>query len=233
MRNTKALLAALVTTWVCGGCTPKVQPAGIGCYLPRPRDLARIKRVVLVELSYDDRYPHLRGDMTQALAKAIQGRMFFHVEVVRSDDPEVRELSLRAQGRKTLKDLGELREAFKCDAVLVGLIRHYEPYPRMQMALYLQLLDLKAGRLVWAVEHAWDTGDHATQQRMEEFFDRQMGEDYGPLDWRIAMVSPKVFQKYVAREVAETLRVGPLPPRPVRTSSIELLAENFRRIVDN
>jgi hypothetical protein len=189
--------------------------------------------VVLVELSYDDRCPNLRGDMTQALAKAIGDRMLFQVEVVRSDDPEVRELSLRAQGRKTLKDLGELREAFKCDAVLVGLIRHYEPYPRMQMALYLQLLDLKAGRLVWAVDHAWDTRDLATQQRMEEFFDREMADDYGPLDWRIAVVSPRAFQKYVAGEVAGTLRVGPPPPRPVRAAHVELLADNFRKTADN
>lgn len=230
MRSATALLVSFLTAWACAGCGPGPAESRIGYYLPRPRDLARVKRAVLVELVYEGQYPGLEWEMTQALAKAIQGRNLFRVEVVRGDGPELRELSHRAQGCKTLKDLGDLRKAFKCDAVLVGSIQHFQPHPHMQIGLYLQLLDLRRGRLVWGLEHTWDTADRATETRIRKFFDSEIAKDRGPLDWRLAAVSPTVFRKYVAHEVAGTLSTEPPPAEPARKSFVEFVMENFRRI---
>jgi len=233
VRRAATLLVSVLAAWACGGCGPEVEQPGIGFYLPRPRDLARIKRVVLVELVYDGPYAGMEWETTQALAKAIEARNLFHLEVARGDDPELKELLHRAQGCKTLSDLGELRKAFKCDAVLVGSIRQYEPYPHMQIGLYLQLLDLKRGRLAWGLEHTWDAMDRATEARIREFFHRQVAKDRGPLDWQMAAVSPSVFRKYVAHEVAATLRSEPPPAEPARNSFFALVKKTFRRIRDN
>ena len=228
-----AVAAALLAAWACAGCGPKPHRPDVACYLPRPEDLTGLDRVVVAELTGDDESGRLQRDMTQALAKAIQDRRLFHVDVVDGRDRQLRELSRQAQGPKTLKDLAALRRAFQCDALLVGSIRHFEPYPRMQIGLYLQLLDLRRGQLLWGLEHTWDTTDRATEERIRRFFQRTMGDDYGPLDWRLAMTSPKAFQKYVASEVAETLRVGPAPAESAAADVRWPQLGDFRKILKN
>ena len=215
------------------GCAPEPRPTRIGYYLPRPRDLARIHRVAMVELEHDGPCPRLGRDMTQALVKAIQDRILFHVKVVRADDPRLGELPSDLQGCKTLKDLALLRKAFNCDALLVGSICRFEPHPRMQLGLYLQLLDLRRGRLVWGLEHTWDTADRATRLRIREFFRNRRRDDHGVTDWHLALMSPKAFEKYVAFEVADTLRGDPPVVRPARDAMPEVAWRNFRRILDD
>ena len=97
--------------------------------------------------------------------------------------------------------------------------------PRMQIGLYLQLLDLRRGRLVWGLDHTWDTTDRATEQRIKAFFRSRMRDGYGPLDWRMAVTSPKVFQKFVACEVAETLTPDPPAVAGIRAPAARLLKD--------
>jgi len=204
--------ACLLAVWA-GGCQGPEQVAPIGYCLPRPQDLARMDRVVMVELSYDGRYHRLGEQMSRSLCRAIQDRQLFHVELVGRDDPRLDGLTEKLERCKTLKDLAMIQRALCCDAVIVGSVRHYEPYPRMQVSLYLQLLDLKQGRLVWGLEHTWDTSDRGTEARIRRHFRRRVREGYDPLDWHLTTISPRFFRKYVACEVAETLEPGPPPPQ--------------------
>ena len=206
------MLILPAAAWALAGCAQEIRQGGPKPYLPRPEDLTRLGRVVMVELAYDGPHPGLQKDMTDALVSAIRDQGLFHIETVRRDDPRVREAADRLKGRKTFEDLAALRKTLGCDALLVGTIHHFEPYPHMQVALYLQLLDLKNGQLIWGLEHLWDTSDRATEERIRKFFDQRMRKGYGPLDWRLATVRPKAFGKYVACEAAGTLEVPPEPP---------------------
>lgn len=218
VRSLGATLAPLLAAWACAGCGPRTDEGKINFYLPRPQDLTRIGRVAMVELSYDGHHPGLQRGVTDALVTAIRDKSLFHLEVVRSDDPRLEQLPAGLHRRSSYQDLAAVRKTLGCDALLIGSIQRFEPYPRMQVGLLLRLLDLKNGRLVWGLEHTWDTSDQATELRIREFFRSRMRRDYDPLDWRLALVSPRAFHKYVACEVAGTLEAKP-PPAEQSTSA--------------
>lgn len=185
------------------GCGP--QRPNIDYYLSSRADLQRIRRVVFVDLSQESSFPAISDDMSEALFQALQGGNFFHIDRIARDDPHCRDLPLDARQAFTVKDLAAMREAFGCDALLFGRVSHFRSYPRMQIGLFLRLLDLKEGKLVWGVENIWDTTDKTIENRAKEFYEKQMRSGYEPAEWSLLMKSPKAFQKFVAFEVAGTL----------------------------
>ncbi|MCK4626685.1 MAG: hypothetical protein KAV00_15330, partial [Phycisphaerae bacterium] len=177
-------------------------------YLSSPEHLGRINRVVFVQLTGRDSCPGIAEDMTVALSHAIGARRLFRMDVVTRDDPRCKTLSLDGWAGFTIKQLRDMRETFQCDAILLGAIRDFRPHPRMQMGLDLRLMDLRDGRLVWGIDHVWDTTDKAITRRVKRFFNSRMRDGYEPMNWQLAMISPKVFEKFVAFEVVETLPEG-------------------------
>lgn len=211
---------------VLAGCAAqeKVPPADIGFDFSSPQDVLRIKRVVFVELACDGRYPQIAEGMTEALFRSIQERKIFHVDVVRMNDPVCRDLSLQKREPYTIKELHQMRQGLKCDALLFGTISAFRPYPRMQMALYLRLLDLDRGKLVWGVDHIWDTTNKNVEKRIRAFFAGQMRSGYNPVRERLVLMSPTAFQKFVAYEVVGTLPSrNSLGPQARRESSARRL----------
>jgi hypothetical protein len=213
-RNLLTCIALLALISAAAGCGDKPPP--VGYCLPEPVALHEVDRVVMVELADDPEYPGTGRDVTEALVQAFHQRGLFHVAVVRKGDPALEQLPILKEP-KSLQDLALLRKALECDALLVGAVKRFQPHPRMQVDLTLHLLDLRHGRLIWGVEHSWDSNDRFIERRIRRFFNERMRDDFGPVDWRLALMSPRTFQKYVAWEVARTLRPGPGPATAART----------------
>lgn len=174
-------------------------------HISYPAVVLGLSRVAFVELAERNSYPGVAGDMTVALCHAVQARGLFGLKIIDRQDPICETVSLDGHDGFTLEQLRELRETFKCDGILLGSMSDFRPYPRMQLGLSLRLLDLKRGRLAWAVDHVWDTTDKAVEKRIKRYFNDQVRSGYEPMDWRIVMISPKAFEKFIAYEVAETL----------------------------
>ena len=98
-----------------------------------------------------------------------------------------------------------LRKNLKADAVLVGEVTQYYPYPRLAIGLRLKLIDLRDGTLIWAIEQFWDSTDKQVENRAEDFFKTQIRSGFDPIEYRMALVSPHMFLKFVAWEVGQTL----------------------------
>jgi len=204
-------LPAAVLLFVCllasGGC-PSSSPTrvSVNAYGGRAENLARLQRVVLIELTPRRCPPEIAESMTEALFAALQGRKLFHVDLLARTDSACRDLPLDKPGTFTSDEMKVMRKKLGCDAVLLGSVRGFQTYPRMQMGLYLRLVDLEAGTVTWGVDHTtWDTTDKNTEREMKEFFDKVMREGYAPANWRIARMSPRTFQKFVAWKIVETL----------------------------
>lgn len=196
-----ALLLGYQVLAVQGGCA-SAKPA-ITAF---SRPLVGINRVVFMELGERNSLPGIAKDMTVALSHAVRMRGLFGLEVIDRQDPIYEAFSLDGRGAVTLEQIRKMRQTFKCDGILLGSISDFRPHPRMQLGLSLRMLDLKRGRLVWAIDHVWDTTDKAVEERTKHFFSDQMrSAGYEPMGWQLAMVSPKVFEKFIAYEVAETL----------------------------
>jgi hypothetical protein len=181
--------------------------------LRSPADLARVHRVALLTLADDAAQPDVAAGMTDALYRALQERQLFHVELLRTGHPAEALLRKGAQGPYTLDEMAEIRSALQCDAVLLGSVTVFQPYPRMQIGLVLRLLDLKNASPVWSVDLVWDTRDKTVQAAIRRYFDARVGRKYEPLDWQYGLMSPDVFERFVAWEVTRTLPDGGAPPR--------------------
>ena len=70
----------------------------------------------------------------------------------------------------TLEQLMAARKLLGADAMLMGTVTSYSPYPRMAMGLQMKLVDLRTGQTVWAIEQIWDTADKSTQERIKKIF---------------------------------------------------------------
>ncbi|MCX5682445.1 MAG: hypothetical protein NT049_02015 [Planctomycetota bacterium] len=193
--------AALIAGLACilTGCFCNKAESPVRCFLDA-QALGHAQRVVLLPLASDTAYPAVAEGMTNALFQALQAKQLFHVTLAAETDA-----ALDFQKPFSLKDLARLRQATGADAVIVGTVRSFDPYPRMHLGLYVRLLDLRDSRVIWAVDHLWDATDKATQSRMEKYFSEQSGDRWEPLHWRLATVGPAVMQQFAAYEAVATL----------------------------
>ena len=191
-------------------------------YLNPDKDLSATGRVAMVELDNHSSFPKISADVTETLFQALQKKQVFSLTVVRQNDPAWRSLqldsgsgpkpqnkALAASSTYTLKQLFAIRKSLNCNAILLGTITKYQPYPHMAIGLRLKLVDLKDGQLLWALEQIWDSADKTTEYRIKNYLQSQMRSDIGPFHEQLMAVSSLKFIKFVAYEVAETLRAHP------------------------
>jgi TolB-like protein len=179
--------------------------AAIPCYIDHDMLPGRVQSTSIIPLANDTTYPSVSDGMTTSLYAALLGRQLFNVTVVPPADASTEVGGADPHRSLTLKDLARMRQALGSDVVLIGTVGHFQPYPRMQIGVSLRMVDLRDGRVIWAINHVWDSTDKATQQRIEKYFQRMRGKDYDPIEWRLATVSPATFQEFVAWEMATTL----------------------------
>ncbi len=197
------LLAALLPS--CGIVYRASMPAADYYYLNPNKSLTMIGRVAIVELDNNSSYPKISTDVIEKLYQAVQKKQIFGLTVVHQSDPSWRSLQLDLDSKYTLDQLSAIRETLKCEAVLLGTITEFRPYPHMIIGLRLKLIDLRDGQLLWALEQIWDTADKTTEYRIKEYFRSQKRSGYAPLHEQLAAVSSLEFIKFVSYEVAETL----------------------------
>ncbi|MFC1738777.1 hypothetical protein ACFL1G_07000 [Planctomycetota bacterium] len=106
----------------------------------------------------------------------------------------------------SFKQLLAIRKTLHCDAILLGTVTEYQPYPHMSMGLRLKLIDLNDGQLIWGLEQIWDTSDKTIENRIENYFSKRIRSDLTPLHQELMAISPIKFVKFVAYEVAETIQ---------------------------
>ena len=196
------LLAVLLS-----GCrTQSVPSAPEANYYYRNPDkrFTTFGRVAIVELHNDSSYPQISNDISESLYQALQKRQVFGLTLIRQNDPAWRSLQLQQDSTYSFEQLLAIRDALKCDGVLIGTVTEYKPYPHMAVGLRLKLLDLRDGQLVWALEQVWDSADKTTEKRIKNYFKTEKRAGFAPLHDKLAAVSPLEFIKFVNYEVART-----------------------------
>lgn len=201
-------LPALVLLALSWGCQSDRANSGMAdaFYLNPHKDLTTLGRVALVELDNNSGYPDISANLTEALFVALQKEQLFGLSVVHEDDPAWRGLQENLEAFQALKQLLAMRDALKCNGLLVGTVTQYQPYPRMVVGLRLKLLDLTDGTLLWGLEQVWDTADADVDQRARRYARRELRSGSGPVQDEMVLKSPLRFGKFIAYEVAETLK---------------------------
>ena len=199
---------AVLLLMFAAGCNNHAvsNPAMSHYYLNPDKNLSEIGRVAIVEFDNNSSYPQISSDVTEAIFRALQKKQVFGLAIVRQNDPAWRSLQLGPDTTYTLNQLLAIRKTLNCDAVLIGNITEFNPYPPMTIGLRLKLVDLKDGELVWGLEQVWDIADKTTENRIKNYFKTQMNSDFIPLREQVIAVSPLKFFRFVAHEAAETFR---------------------------
>ncbi len=167
----------------------------------------------------DSSYPEVSVDVTKALFQALQKRQIFALTLIPQSAPAWRSLQVQlnpaapTQDRTfklpatySLEQLLAIQKALKCNAVMLGTVTEYQPYPHMALGLRLKLIDLDDGQTIWAIEQVWNGADRTTEYRIKKYFRRQIRSGLAPLKEELIVVSPVEFIRFVAFETAETLQ---------------------------
>jgi len=217
----KALKSILFLSSIfLSGCVSSEQsnPATDYYYLDYQKKLAYVGRVAIVELENKSSYPQVCLDVTEELFRALQKKQLFSLSIVRQTDPIWKSLqrnwfpsAVRETGAfgeplaKSPQELSNLRKKLKCNAVLLGTITQYRPHPNLVLGLRLKLIDLRDGRLLWALEQVWDADDKTTERLIKHYHAGTMRSGLSSLDQQLITISSLRFIKFVAYEVARTL----------------------------
>jgi hypothetical protein len=207
MYNSKIKVKLLLAMLLLCGCAvyiPSEQKLNY-YYLNPQKELSAVGRVAIIELNNESSYPKIAADVTDSLFQALQKKQIFGISIVRQTDPAWRSLQLETGSTYTAEQLSAIRKTLKCNAVLLGTITGYQPFPHMSIGLRLKLVDLKDGQLIWALEQVWDSTDKTTESRMKKYFGNQLRSGLTSLQEKLMTVSPIEFVKFVAFEASETL----------------------------
>jgi hypothetical protein len=210
-------LCLLSSVFICGCAADDGNaPVTKSFYLNPYKDVHSLGRVTLVELENISNYPGISSEMTTALFAAFQKRQLFGLDVVRQDDPLWQNLHQQLGSLDGLRQIGTMRETLKSEAILIGTITQYQPYPRMVVGLRLTLLDLTDGDVLWGMEQVWDSADGSTRTRIKQWAHAaSLRED-------IVVMSFLDFSKFIAYEAARTFdlkkETAPSTTSPVRTT---------------
>jgi len=181
-------------------------------YTDPAADFTGIGRVVVFELDNLSTQPDMGPLLTDAINQALRKRHLFAVRTIGPNHQDWRSLDLARTNAYSLEELSAIRQQLAADAIVFGVVQQYQPYPHLLTGLHLKMVDLRCGRVVWAMEQVWDSTDKTVELRMKRYFDTQMrsGNPGAPgLNWDAFLMSPRAFDKFVAAEVARTLPGAP------------------------
>lgn len=201
------LAAAMLLAGLQAGCQSSQEERGMAdsFYLNPYKDLGTLGRVALVELDNNSGYPQISSDLTEALFVALQKKQIFGLTIVDHDNPAWKGLQENLDSLQALRQLLAMREALKCNGMLVGTVTEYTPYPHMSIGIRLKLIDLTDGQLLWGLEQVWDGADRGIQKRIKRYFKEDLRSGFASLGEELVVVSPRNFGKFVAYEIAKTL----------------------------
>lgn len=207
--ETRIILTGLAGILLLGGChvlKKPVEQLRIQAYVDRTADFSSVGKIAILELENQSASsPDLGKVLTQALADNLGKKQMFSVRTIYRTDPEWKALNLDQAVSLSSQAMAQIQNQSKVNAILIGTISRYQTYPRLSAAMQFKLLDLRSGKLLWAMENVWDSTDKNTEERIKLFFETQMRTGYQPMDWQLVINSPSAFHKFVMYEVVSTL----------------------------
>ncbi|MCD4831044.1 MAG: hypothetical protein K8R02_04450 [Anaerohalosphaeraceae bacterium] len=172
-------------------------------YLNPDKNLADVGRITLVELENNSSYPKISADTTNAIFQELQKKQIFGLTVLKRSDPMVANLQLNSSTIFTLEQLSAMKKTLCCNAILIGTVTDFKPYPHTSIGLRLKLIDLTDGQMLWAIEQIWDGRDVATKKRIDNYYNQGLIESFKRQD-KLGSISPLKFIRFVSYEITDT-----------------------------
>jgi hypothetical protein len=108
--------------------------------------------------------------------------------------------------RITTDELLALRDALKCDGVLIGRIEQFTSYDPLAIGVTADLVSCLDGSVVWSATGHFDGSRSDVQKEIENWYDRAISSG-NIAGWRQTLESPKLFTRYVAERLTLSIPV--------------------------
>ncbi len=174
-------------------------------YLNKNVDITSIGRITLVELEDVPNDPSLATYATDSLFLAIQKKQVFGVDIVPKSDPKWKILKIEQNQTYTIDQLSVMHKTIRNNAILVGNITQFEPYPHLIIGIKLKIIDLRTSDLVWAFDQVWDSNDQTTKQKIRRYLEKHHGTNINSMNELLVAKSSRQFVDFICHEIAGTL----------------------------
>ena len=176
-------------------------PSSNSYYRNPAKNISSLGKVALIELQNNSPYPQISEDVTEMVFQQMQKKQVFGLKTVQADSPEWKNLQIPPEGPENISQLAAIRKTLNCNAIIIGTVTEYQPYPHLSIGLRLKMIDLTDGQLIWGFEQIWDSADKSTQQKITKYLKQQKKGQSQNLDQQLISLSSIEFLKFVTYEM--------------------------------
>jgi hypothetical protein len=206
-----AWIAALLAA-SCGTLAPDPGPLATSAVAP---DLGtyRLARVGVSPLRAASVDAANRAALQGALVAELSAVMPY--ELVALDDDDLVEVGVQdafRRGRYDTRAVLEVARRYRLDALVLGTVTHYQPYPPQALGLEVELVAIETGATLWSSSLQLDAADARVRARLERWQHDHKSDGGNRESVQLTLVSPERFARFAAAEVAAaTLIAGSSP----------------------
>lgn len=200
-------LLLLITTQSCKMVNVyNTAPVMEKCFYINPdKNISNMGRVAIVVPKNNTEYPQISADVATAFYQQLQKKQILGLNLIAKNDSAWQTLQVSQTGPYTPPQLKDIRDALSCNAIIVGDVTQYSPYPHLTLGLRLKMIDLTDGQLIWAFEQIFDAQDKDTMKKAEKYYKYQKADTDSKLGPKLMSVSSIEFLKFVSYQIAMTL----------------------------
>ena len=166
----------------------------------------KLTRVVFIELDGSEGFPDISRRFTAKLGKTLVKKGLFRLDTLKPAAPELIDLDLTRTSPYSIAELAEIRKSLRCDAILFGKITSFRQYPGSNISIYMRLLDLKNGHLVWAIDESWDTEDRTVRSRLNDYsFDFRQDDYPNEVTDDLQLMSTSALLDFISWDIVRTM----------------------------
>ena len=169
-------------------------------------DTYRLRRVGIA--------PFEGHDIDPERSRTLQGAFLLELgrsapfELVRLDTGDLTEMKTSEPYRRGSyhpQTLLELAHRFNLDGVLIGTVTQFNVYPPQVLGLELDLVSTETGMVIWAASLRLDAADSRVRQNLEWYSRSQESLASWEGGVQLTLISPSMFARFAAHEVARQL----------------------------
>ncbi|HEX3133263.1 MAG TPA: hypothetical protein VHX44_06725 [Planctomycetota bacterium] len=203
----------LVSAVAMGGCRI---PFFSSRYEPVQREIlsfhttieaSQLHRVAVLPFHRADGIGRSAGAMDESMTSAMRELGLHEVLTVSVAE---RDLLLKRDviraNRITTDELLALRDALKCDGVLIGRIEQFTSYDPLAIGVTADLVSCLDGSVVWSATGHFDGSRSDVQHEIENWYGRAISSG-NIAGWKQTLESPKLFTRYVAERLSLSIPV--------------------------
>lgn len=164
-----------------------------------------MRRILLVPLANDSRYPHATFEFQESLAARLQCAGRFEVVLATPDTHLACHDGVRINGRFDEAELLRLADEHHADAVLFGAITQYHPYLPPRVGLSLRLISPANAALIASVDGLWDARDQVVADQARYYTGHVLNDGQSLMSCELTMDSPALFRRFACHYAVEAL----------------------------